>query len=230
MPVASTPLRPTQDEAEKLTNSLSPYTAGSTAESPSTRLKFPLSAITRVDAVDKIAKGSVPITGRTGSIGAPAPRGLRQTIQIPTTDPTKDDSTPHISASASSATVTPLITPHSGRSAHVPDQVKIVNRADPAGRVSPTGVTDNEHVKSDKYTSSWRDDFVEKKRQDEMWGSSNDKTRVDAGQTRDASVIPAVHVVKPGLHPLQHLWCVLSQITFLVWRVLKGPRLQDALL
>lgn len=218
LPVASTPSKSNHKEADKLSKTLSPYTADLSAESPS-RLKLPLSALTRVDTfavADNTAKGGM--TKTTPNNGAkerevPAPRAVRQTIQIPTTDPRKDESTPHISASVSSALPTPLITPQDGKNLGISDQVKIVNRLGPGESVSPADVPGGNYVKGYKNVPSWREVVDIGKAQ--QGGEKRAKTMETPALAQTPQVTSGVAAlperdVKHGLHPLQHTWSVAA--------------------
>lgn len=142
-----------------------------------------------------------------------APRAVRQTIQIPTTDPRKDESTPHISASVSSALPTPLVTPQDGKNLGVPDQVKIVKRLGHCESVSPADVPGGNYVKGYKNVPSWREVVdVRKAQQDGNEGAKKMKTSAPAPTPQVTSGVSALSErdVKHGLHPLQHTWLVTA--------------------
>lgn len=214
LPVSTSLSQDKEEGPDKLSQTISPYTAGPTAESPSTRLKLPLSALSRVDAfksnttttvIDKASKGShSPSTAEP--IGVPAPRALRQTtsIQIPITDPTQRDptstSTPGISASTtiSSAAITPLITPQSGNRLGGLDGVKIVGRGETGSPMNLSG--EDDRVKG--YTS-WKEGVS-------VGNAGGQGPGIKGGKVTGTGLSGTVgQVVKPGLHPLQHLWYMM---------------------
>jgi hypothetical protein len=150
----------------------------------------------------------------------PASRAVRQTIQIPTADQSKDETTPRISASMSSAIPTPLITPQDGKNLGVPDQVKIINRLGPGESVSPADVPGGNYVKGYKNVPSWRE--VVDIRRAQQSGEKRAKTMETPALAQTPQATSGVAAlperdVKHGLHPLQHTWSVAA------FR-LSGPR------
>lgn len=142
-----------------------------------------------------------------------APRAVRQTIQIATTDPSKHESTPHISASVSSALPTPLVTPQDGKNLGLPDQVKIVKRLGHGESVSPADVPGGNYVKGYKNVPSWRE--VVDIRKAQQGGEKRAKTMETPALAQTPQVTSGVAAlpvrdVKHALHPLQHTWLVTA--------------------